>query len=62
MLKALADRLAEAYAEKIHEDMRREMWGYEKKSFDKVPAAPLRRAALSAAALMSSARPRRRTC
>jgi len=30
MLKALADRLAEAFAEKIHETMRRETWGYSK--------------------------------
>lgn len=28
MAKALADRLAEAFAEKIHEDMRRDFWGY----------------------------------
>ena len=29
MLKALADRLAEAFAEKLHEIVRREHWGYE---------------------------------
>ncbi len=29
MLKALADRLAEAFAEKLHEIMRKETWGYE---------------------------------
>ncbi len=29
MLKALADRLAEAFAEKLHEIVRRELWGYE---------------------------------
>ena len=28
MAKALADRLAEAFAEKIHEDIRRKYWGY----------------------------------
>jgi 5-methyltetrahydrofolate--homocysteine methyltransferase len=28
MLVALADRLAEAYAEKMHADIRRELWGY----------------------------------
>jgi 5-methyltetrahydrofolate--homocysteine methyltransferase len=28
MLKALADRLAEAFAERMHERMRREFWGY----------------------------------
>jgi len=30
MLKALADRLAEAFAEKMHEKVRREFWGYAK--------------------------------
>ena len=28
MVKAIADRLAEAYAEMLHEDVRREHWGY----------------------------------
>ncbi len=28
MLKALADRLAEAFAERIHEKVRKEIWGY----------------------------------
>ena len=28
MLKALADRLAEAYAERLHEEVRREHWGF----------------------------------
>ena len=28
MVKALADRLAEAFAEKLHRDVRRELWGY----------------------------------
>jgi 5-methyltetrahydrofolate--homocysteine methyltransferase len=28
MVKALADRLAEAFAEKLHQDVRRELWGY----------------------------------
>jgi 5-methyltetrahydrofolate--homocysteine methyltransferase len=28
MLKALADRLAEAFAERLHEQVRREYWGY----------------------------------
>lgn len=30
MLKALADRLAEAFAEHLHERVRKEFWGYEK--------------------------------
>lgn len=30
LLKALADRLAEAFAEYVHEVIRREIWGYEK--------------------------------
>lgn len=29
MLKALADRLAEAFAERLHERVRKEFWGYE---------------------------------
>ncbi|MBI1289410.1 MAG: DUF559 domain-containing protein [Flavobacteriales bacterium] len=29
MLKALADRLAEAFAEKLHEIVRKDVWGYE---------------------------------
>ena len=28
MVKALADRLAEAFAEKVHADIRRDLWGY----------------------------------
>jgi 5-methyltetrahydrofolate--homocysteine methyltransferase len=28
MAEALADRLAEAFAEKLHEVVRRELWGY----------------------------------
>jgi 5-methyltetrahydrofolate--homocysteine methyltransferase len=28
MVKALADRLAEAFAERLHERVRRELWGY----------------------------------
>ncbi len=28
MVKALADRLAEAFAEKLHQDVRRRYWGY----------------------------------
>ncbi|QCF26174.1 methionine synthase [Hydrocarboniclastica marina] len=28
MVKALADRLAEAFAERLHEDVRKEYWGY----------------------------------
>jgi len=28
MVKALADRFAEAFAEKLHQDVRRELWGY----------------------------------
>jgi 5-methyltetrahydrofolate--homocysteine methyltransferase len=31
MVKALADRLAEAFAEKMHELVRKEFWGYAKK-------------------------------
>ncbi|KAJ3409078.1 methionine synthase [Chytriomyces confervae] len=31
MLKALADRLTEALAEKVHEDMRKDHWGYSAK-------------------------------
>jgi 5-methyltetrahydrofolate--homocysteine methyltransferase len=30
MVKALADRLAEALAEKLHEQVRRDLWGYSK--------------------------------
>ena len=30
MLKALADRLAEAFAERMHERVRKEFWGYDK--------------------------------
>jgi cobalamin-dependent methionine synthase I len=30
MLKALADRLAEAFAELMHEKVRKELWGYAK--------------------------------
>ena len=29
MVKALADRLAEAFAEKMHEIVRKELWGYD---------------------------------
>jgi 5-methyltetrahydrofolate--homocysteine methyltransferase len=28
MVKTLTDRLAEAISEKLHEDVRRDMWGY----------------------------------
>ncbi|MFD1551932.1 methionine synthase [Putridiphycobacter roseus] len=35
MLKALADRLAEAFAEKMHEIVRQELWGYEKEKLNK---------------------------
>ena len=28
MVKALADRLAEAFAEHMHEKVRKELWGY----------------------------------
>ncbi len=28
MLKALADRLAEAFAERLHEIVRKDLWGY----------------------------------
>ena len=30
MIKAVADRLAEAFAELMHEKVRKELWGYEK--------------------------------
>lgn len=30
MTKALADRLAEAYAEYLHERVRKDYWGYDK--------------------------------
>ena len=30
MLKAMADRLAEAFAERLHERVRKEFWGYAK--------------------------------
>jgi len=33
LLKALADRLAEAFAEKLHEVVREELWGYEASPF-----------------------------
>jgi len=33
LLKALADRLAEAFAEKLHEVVRKELWGYEARTF-----------------------------
>ena len=29
MVKALADRLAEAFAEHMHEKVRKELWGYQ---------------------------------
>jgi len=35
LLKALADRLAEAFAEKMHEIVRQELWGYEKEPLSK---------------------------
>jgi 5-methyltetrahydrofolate--homocysteine methyltransferase len=35
LLKALADRLAEAFAEKAHEMVRQELWGYEKEPLSK---------------------------
>ena len=35
MLKALADRLAEAFAERMHERVRQEFWGYETQALDK---------------------------
>ena len=33
MFKALADRLAEAFAEELHERVRVELWGYDRYSF-----------------------------
>ena len=35
LLKALADRLAEAFAEKLHEIVRQNLWGYEKDNLSK---------------------------
>ncbi|WP_027420779.1 methionine synthase [Crocinitomix catalasitica] len=35
LLKALADRLAEAFAERLHELVRQEYWGYETKTYEK---------------------------
>jgi len=35
LLKALADRLAEAFAEKAHEIFRQDLWGYEKEPLSK---------------------------
>lgn len=35
LLKALADRLAEAFAEKLHEVVRQDLWGYESQSHSK---------------------------
>ncbi len=35
LLKALADRLAEAFAERLHEIVRQDYWGYEKKNYSK---------------------------
>jgi len=35
LLKALADRLAEAFAERMHERVRQEFWGYEKAPLSK---------------------------
>jgi 5-methyltetrahydrofolate--homocysteine methyltransferase len=35
LLKALADRLAEAFAERMHERVRQEFWGYEKSALSK---------------------------
>lgn len=35
LLKALADRLAEAFAERLHELVRQDYWGYEKTHYDK---------------------------
>ncbi|MCB9224367.1 MAG: methionine synthase [Crocinitomicaceae bacterium] len=35
MLKALADRLAEAFAERMHERVRQEFWGYESTNYSK---------------------------
>jgi 5-methyltetrahydrofolate--homocysteine methyltransferase len=35
LLKALADRLAEAFAEKLHEIVRQELWGYEREPLNK---------------------------
>ena len=33
MCKALADRLAEAFAEYLHQQIRTDFWGYEKESY-----------------------------
>ena len=34
MVKALADRLAEAFAELLHERVRKEFWGYSKEELN----------------------------
>ena len=65
MLKALADRLAEAFAEHLHQRVRREFWGYaptralEQRGADRreVPRHPARRRAIPPAPTT----PRRRT-
>ena len=36
MAKALADRLAEAFAEKMHESIRTDLWGFQKEKLDTV--------------------------
>ena len=66
MLKALADRFAEAFAERMHERVRREFWGYaphgaaRRRSIDPrgVSAASARRPAIRPARIT----PRRRRC
>lgn len=41
MTKALADRLAEAFAEELHEKVRTELWGY--CSEERLPPSELHR-------------------
>jgi 5-methyltetrahydrofolate--homocysteine methyltransferase len=38
MVKILADRLAEAFAERMHQRIRKEYWGYDKEEHLEVPA------------------------
>lgn len=58
--QALTDRFVEAFAEKLHEDIRKEIWGYapdekvrshqgsrEKRTFDRGTASHLRHTLLS---------------
>ena len=56
MLKALADRLAEAFAERLHQRVRTELWGYARRRGAEQRAAD-RRAATAASARRPATRP-----